>query len=218
MEDNKIKLKPIKIGVCGDYFIGKTVICEALLNIEFNPEKLDTCGADKLQTKFILNNGNEIKLILWDIGGNEKFHSMAFNYLRYVYGIVLVFDVTKYNSFKKLDEYLQEISEKYENNKPIVLFGNKVDLPKQEWQVTDEQIKSFAKEKNLPYFKVSAKTRQGIKEGFSYIVNKCYKKLEEKNEHIIIEKENKNIKIENKVSEQEKSNCVSKNNKNKKKK
>ena len=143
---------------------------------------------------------------------------MVYKSLISAHCLILVFSVKYYKSSEEIDSFIKDISDYFEKKIPTVLFGNKVDLPKQEWQVTDEQIKSFAKEKNLPYFKVSAKTRQGIKEGFSYIVNKCYKKLEEKNEHIIIEKENKNIKIENKVSEQEKSNCVSKNNKNKKKK
>ena len=218
MKDNKIKLKPIKIGLLGDAATGKTAICNSLLNIDFSEDMLISIGLDKLETKFILNNGNEIKLIIWDCGGQERFRSMALETMRMTYGIILVFDVWDYNSFENLNMYLQEISESFEKNIPIVLFANKVDLEKERWQVTDEQIKTFAKEKNLPYFKVSAKTKQGINEGFSYIVNKTYKKLEEKNEHIIIENGNKNIKIEEKISEQEKSNCVGKNNKNKKKK
>ena len=38
MEDNKVILKAIKIGLLGDSQVGKTAICNALLNAEFNPD------------------------------------------------------------------------------------------------------------------------------------------------------------------------------------
>ena len=213
MKDDKVKLRVVKIELFGDTLVGKTAIINALLGFEFSEDLLLSIGIDKLETNFILNNGNEIKLIIWDTPGAERFRSVAFRNLRSVNGSVLMFDVTNYNSFENLNFWLEEISELSENI-PMVLFGNKVDLPKQKWEVTDEQIKNFAKEKNLTYFEVSAKTRQGVHEGFSYIVNEAYKRFEKNNQYIINEKENQNIKIEEKISE--KDNCVGKKKKNNK--
>ena len=58
--------------------------------------------------------------------------------------MILVFDVSDYNSFKNLKKWLKDISQNLEKNIPLVLFANKVDLPKECWKVTDEQVKEFA--------------------------------------------------------------------------
>ena len=64
----------------------------------------------------------------------------------------------------------------------MVLFGNKVDKPKEEWQITDEEIKALAKQKNLAYFGTSAKENIGIDEGLAHIANDAYQKLLKKKE------------------------------------
>ena len=75
------------------------------------------------------------------------------------------------------------------NNPYIVLFGNKADL-KDQWQISSEEAKKYAEENKLIYFETSAKTKQGINEGFSYIANQAYKIVEQKlNKNIIIGKD-----------------------------
>ena len=64
------------------------------------------------------------------------------------------------------------------NNPCIALFGNKNDRPKEEWQVTIEEAEEFAKKINLKFFETSAKTKFGINEGLSYIVNETHNKIE----------------------------------------
>ena len=180
MSEDNISLKAIKLGFLGDSTVGKTALCNALLNIEFNPDLLSTIGKDRLETKFPLENGKEIKVILWDTAGQERFRSMALKTIKAVQGVVLVFDVTKKDTFENINNWLEEI--KNNLNKPsLVLLGNKIDLPEEKRQITTEEAKSFAKSKGLAYFETSAKTKQGINEGFSYIVNETYKKVESKN-------------------------------------
>ena len=205
MKDNKLKLKSISIGLLGDTLVGKTAIIEAFFNNEFNKELVSTIYIEKFQTKFFSRYGNEIKLNIWDTSGQERFRKVALRCLKVVKGLVLVFNVTDYNSFKNLDLWLQQISDNIDKKIPIILFGNKADSPKENWQVTNEQIKNFTKKNNLQYFEVSAKTKQGINEGFSYIVNEAYKMVEEKNKNIIIEKN---------ISKKD-DGCVGKNKKNK---
>ena len=180
-DDKKISLKAIKIGLLGDSKVGKTAICNSLLNIEFNQDMLSTIGSDKLETKFSLKNGNEIKLILWDTAGQERFRSIALKAIKAVQGIVVVFDVTEKSSFENVGLWLEEIKENLQNP-CLVLFGNKIDLEEDKWQVTTEEAKKYAEKMNLTYFQTSAKTKAGIKEGFSYIVNETYKKVQGKND------------------------------------
>ena len=61
---------------------------------------------------------------------------------------------------------------------------------------------------NLTYFEVSAKTKQGINKGVSYLVNNIYEKLEKEN--------NPNLKIRNKLND-DTAKCVGKGNNDKKK-
>ena len=187
MEEKKVSLKAIKIGLLGDSQVGKTAICNALIRAEFNPDQISTIGYVKLETKFKLKDGNEIKLILWDSAGQERFRSVALNALKAVRGIVVVFDVTKKETFDNVNEWLNEINENF-NNPCLVLFGNKIDIDKNKWQVTEEEIKKFAQEKNLAYFQTSALTKEGIHEGFDYIVNETYNKAKGiTNNNIVIE-------------------------------
>ena len=177
MAEKKISLKAIKIALLGDTTVGKTAICNALMNLEFTPDMLSTIGSDKLETKFVLKNGNEIKLILWDTAGQERFRSMALQALKIAQGFVLVFDVTKRSSFDNISQWLQQIKDQSQNPS-LVLFGNKADLEKDKWEVTTEEAKNYAHTKGLTYFETSAKTRQGINDGFDYIVNETYNKVE----------------------------------------
>ena len=173
MTDNKISVKAIKVALLGDSTVGKTAICNSLMNIEFSQDMLSTIGSDRLETKFPLKNGTEIKLILWDTAGQERFRSVALKAIKAVQGIVIVFDVTLKKSFQNIDLWLEEIKNNF-NNPSLVLFGNKVDMDKEKWEVTKEEAEQYAKKMNLQYFETSAKTKQGLDEGFSFIVNKAY--------------------------------------------
>ena len=68
------------------------------------------------------------------------------------------------------------------------------DRDKERWEVTSEEVKEFAKKNNLPYFETSAKTKQGLNEGFSYIIEEVYRSIEERknNKNITIPKNNNN--------------------------
>ena len=195
MADKKINLKAIKVGLLGDGAVGKTAICNSYLGLEFKEDTLSTIGSDRTDTKIQLKNGQEIKVILWDTAGEERFRSMALKALKAVQGIVLVFDVIKKSSFENVSNWLQQIKDNLSNPR-IVLFANKVDFRKDEWEVDIEEAKSFAAKMNLQFFETSAKTKQGLNEGFSFICNEIYDKLEgkEEPEKIDITKGKKNKK------------------------
>ena len=51
----------------------------------------------------------------------------------------------------ELDVWLKSIKENL-NVSSIILFGNKADLNKIEWQVSSEEVNKYVKEKGIPYF------------------------------------------------------------------
>ena len=176
---NKNKDK-IKISFLGDSGVGKTTILYIFLGLEIN-RILKSIGIEKLEDKTKLNNGKEIKLILWDTAGAERFRSITIKNIKFSEGCVIVFDVTSKKSFENLSIWLDLIKKDYPNVM-VFIFGNKVDYDKSEWEVTNEEINKFIEEKKLKYFQVSAKDIIGIKETISYIVNELYAE----NEYIVI--------------------------------
>ena len=203
MAEQKINLSAIKVGLLGDSSVGKTAICSSLMNIEFAEDMLSTIGSDKLETKFPLKDGKTIKLVLWDTAGQERFRSVALTALKAAQGVVIVFDVTNKVSFENIGNWLQEIKDNL-SNPNLVLFGNKADLPDR--QVTESEARKYAKKMNLEYFETSAKTKKGLNEGFSYLVNDIYDKTASKGD----DKSNK-IDLKKKVKEpKEKTGCFGK--------
>ena len=190
MSNKKIALKAIKIGLLGDSNVGKTAICNSLSNVEFAGNNISTIGSDKIETKIALKNGKEIKLILWDTAGQERFRSAALSTLKVVQGIAVVFDVTSKESFNNVSMWLEKIKENF-NNPCLILLGNKIDLPEKDWQVTNEEIKTFAEKNHLAYFETSAKSGSGINTSFSHIVNEIYDKHQEKSDNIVIDPKKK---------------------------
>jgi small GTP-binding protein len=195
MAENKISLKVVKLALLGDTTVGKTAICHSMLNLHFVEERLSTIGQEKLETKFVLKNGTEIKLVLWDTAGQERFHSMALKTLKAVQGVIIVFDVSIKKTFQSVNSWLNDIKDNLDDP-CLVLFGNKIDKDKSEWEVTKEEVEEYAKSMNLEYFGTSAKTKKGLNEGFSYIVNKAYDRAKRK-QSISLEKEEEKFEIVN---------------------
>ena len=68
-------------------------------------------------------------------------------------------DVNKRNSFDNIDLWLKEIGERF-LEPSMVLFGNKADIEKNEWKVTEDEIQKNVEQYNLKYFETSAKTKK----------------------------------------------------------
>ena len=177
MANANIETKAVKVALLGDTEVGKTSICHSFLGVEFILGGTTTVGVDRLDKKIKLKNSKEIKLIVWDTAGQERFRSAAFKTIKSVQGIALVFDVTSRKTFDNVNLWLEEIKEHFDNP-CLVLLGNKVDIEKEKWEVTKEEIEQFAKKKNMAYFETSAKTSKGINESFVHLANIAYDKIE----------------------------------------
>ena len=196
MDKDIIKPKVIKLGILGDVPVGKTAICEAFVNYNSNEQIMCYGNLEKI---IKLKNNEDIKIVIWDNSGQERYRSIAISNVKCAHGIILIFDVTKKTSFDNLPYWIESIKENI--CKPfIILFANKIDLPKDKWEATSEEISEFAQRYELVYFETSAITKKGIMEGISYIANEIYVKIENKNNIIIKEKDTKKI---NRIS-----NCV----------
>ena len=171
-----LKREVIKISILGNQAVGKTSIRSVYLGMGFINDTLATVGYNKVETKFKLNSGKEIKIVIWDTAGQERFHSMALNSLKNSQGLILVYDVTNRQSFIDLQNWLKDVKNATDKVS-IILFGNKCELENR--AVTKEEAEQFAKKNNIPYIETSAKLKINIDEGVSKVVNDAYIKYGE---------------------------------------
>ena len=119
-----IETQSMKIGLLGDSGVGKTNIINSILNVDFNKEEISTISLYQFEIEVILKKDNEVKLIVWDTSGQERFRSLAIKTIKNIDGIILVFDVTNRSSFKNISNWLRLIKENTEQKPNIILFGN----------------------------------------------------------------------------------------------
>ena len=157
----------IKIIILGSSEVGKTSIFDRYFNNEFRENQLATVGID-FQTKFFKFEGMNIKGVYTDTAGQEKFRAISVNYLKPANGVILVFDITKEETFDAIEEWLKYLKDNNKDNIEKILIGNKLDLENNR-KVSKEDAEAFAKSNGCQYFECSAKTGQNINEALDEI-------------------------------------------------
>lgn len=116
----------LKTVILGDVGTGKTTLLMRYINNKFVSNCIRTIGVD-FQTKDCKLDGLELKLMIWDFGGHQRFRYMFPEYLNGTSGGILMYDITQYSSFSHIGYWLSLIKET--NQKfPIILLGAKLDL------------------------------------------------------------------------------------------
>ena len=135
------------------------------------PKKsLATIGVDFKNKIIDIDKNTKVKLVLWDTAGQERFRNVATNYYNGTDCALLVFDITKEESFKILDYWVKEIQQKKNRDDIcLILVGNKSDLQENR-KVSPQEIDNYSKELNIKYFEVSAINDEGINELFDHAV------------------------------------------------
>ena len=146
-----LKIETIEITFGGKSYAGKAKLIEAFLGEEFTLDSISTLAVEKSEEKIKLKNGEEIKLILLDTPGQERYRSLASSYSKYCNGAIIAFDLTNRKSFDRVLDWLNVL--KAIANYPIALFGCKCDLI-EDREISKEEIEQFSKEYNIPYLKL----------------------------------------------------------------
>ena len=89
--------------------------------------------------------------------------------------ILLVYDITSQNSFNNLSNWLEDLINVKKEEVIFAVVGNKTDLEDNR-EVSAEEWKKFAEEKNFIFAEVSAKTGDGINKLFDVILKEMLKK------------------------------------------
>src|SRR3990167_923377 len=160
-----------KILIVGDQCVGKTSLSSRYVEDVFRDNYVTTIGLD-FKIKTIQLGSETIKLQIWDIIGDEKFgFYTGSNRLRGAHGIIVVYDVTDYNSFRGLKTWMTNIDRFANENVDVIIIGNKCDLV--QLSAVDYEVgKQFAYSKNALFFETSAKNSINVEECFTALAAK----------------------------------------------
>ena len=206
--DAKENEKEIKVILLGDSGVGKTCIINRYINDEFNPNSKTTLGSNA-SSKVIKRGQVSYILNLWDTTGQEKYHSITNLFIKGSNIVVLVYSIDLLLSFKGLDYWYKSVQEKLGGNKYVLaVVGSKSDLIKnEEEEVSEEEAKKFAEEKNAIFKLVSSKEDpDGINNLFDTLLDELIKKNylnENENENYVITRKN----LVNKEKAKKKNRC-----------
>ncbi len=164
---NELNLKFIFLG---DSSVGKTSIVEKYTKKKFSDSLQSTVGID-FKLSIMTFKGHKIRINISDTAGQERFRTIAKNYIHNSDGIFIVFDLSNKNSFESISYWLNEINKlKNLDELKIIILGNKSDLTNIR-EISKEEISEFIKTNNYKVIETSAKTGEGIKEAFEDLVD-----------------------------------------------
>ena len=153
-----------KLLLIGNSAVGKSSLLLRFSDNVFNDAFLPTIGVDfKIRTMDLQNK--TVKLQIWDTAGQERFKTITKAYYKGAHGIILVYDITDEQSFKDLDNWLNEVEKHASSNVAKLLVGNKSDLEKDR-RVSFEQGKSLADKLGIKFVETSAKNSIHVEDAF----------------------------------------------------
>ncbi|XXG83622.1 hypothetical protein AAC387_Pa10g1335 [Persea americana] len=160
-----------KILLIGDSGVGKSSLLFSFISNAVD-DPAPTIGVD-FKIKQLTVAGKRLKLTIWDTAGQERFRTLTTSYYRGAQGIILVYDVTRRETFTDLSDIWAKEIELYSSNQDCikVLVGNKVDK-ESERAVTREEGIALAQEYGCSFFECSAKTRENVEKCFEELALK----------------------------------------------
>ena len=164
----------------------KTCLINQIIYNDFENYSLTSAAA--YYSTFIQVKLGIIKLNLWDTAGQERFRSINKIFIKDSHYAILGYDITNKSSFKEIENYHYNKVKNILGDEPLIyLVANKIDLIGKE-EVSEKEAIDYAKEKGIKYFRVSAKTGEGVNELLEDIANSLIIKFKR-----MIDNEDKNL-------------------------
>ena len=171
--------------------VGKSCLLLQFTDKRFQPVHDLTIGVE-FGARMINLQDKQIKLQIWDTAGQESFRSITRSYYRGAAGALLVYDITRRDTFQHLSRWLEEARQHSQSNMVIMLIGNKNDLEHRR-MVSTAEGKAFADANGLIFLETSAKTAYNVEQAFINTAEKIYEGIQ--SGEIDVSNESQGIKV-----------------------
>ncbi|CAN1278266.1 Ras-related protein RABA4d [Linum perenne] len=151
-----------KVVLIGDSAVGKSQLLARFARNEFSIDSKATIGVE-FQTKTLSIDNKTVKAQIWDTAGQERYRAVTSAYYRGAVGAMLVYDMTKRQSF----DHMQR------------LIGNKSDLGSLR-AVPQEDAQEFAQRENLFFMETSALESTNVETAFLTVLTEIYRIISKK--------------------------------------
>ena len=206
------EIESFKVVLVGESGVGKTSIITQFIDQTFQEDQQSTTGGTFSTKSVICDNGKTLKFEIWDTAGQERYRALTKMFYKDANAAVLVFDITRKDSFDELQNYwAQQIKECSPPEIILAVAANKSDLIGKE-VVDEEKARAFANELGAIYVSTTATTVESINELFILIAKKytnateikikpddeVQEQTEDKNDNVKLSKEKANAQKERK--------------------
>ncbi|XP_005280758.1 ras-related protein Rab-25 [Terrapene carolina triunguis] len=172
-EDYNFVFKVVLIGESG---VGKTNLLSRFTRNEFNHDSRTTIGVE-FSTRTVMVGNAMVKAQIWDTAGLERYRAITSAYYRGAVGALLVFDITKHQTYNVVERWLKELYDHAEATIIVMLVGNKTDLA-QAREVPTEEAKMFAENNGLLFIETSALDSTNVEQAFETILRDIFSKVQ----------------------------------------
>ncbi|XP_072352488.1 ras-related protein Rab-28 isoform X3 [Scyliorhinus torazame] len=120
--------RQLKIVILGDGASGKTSLAMRFAQEAFGKQYKQTIGLDFFLKRISLPGNLNVTLQVWDIGGQTIGGKMLDKYIYGAQGILLVYDITNYQSFENLEDWyavVKKVNDESDQQPVVALVGNK---------------------------------------------------------------------------------------------
>jgi len=184
---NKISVAPsglrevsLKILVVGNGSTGKTSLIARYTEGTYFGTTKTTIGCDfSEKTIQRWDKGCQLKLLLWDIAGQDRFANMTRVYYKDAHAAFVVFDLATESSFKGSVAWKEDIDSKVRlddgSKIPVVLLANKCDVPEFMEGFSESTMHNFCLSHGFSaWFKTSAKHNLGMEAAVDFLVDRIF--------------------------------------------
>ncbi|MFW9781909.1 MAG: GTP-binding protein [Candidatus Heimdallarchaeota archaeon] len=168
----KIKVKSgeyaFKLILGGEGGVGKTSMVHRFVEDSFLTDYKSTIGTSIMKKECDFEGlESKVRFVIWDLAGQSQFKRVRQSYLSKAEAGILVFDVTRRDTFDNLEGWYKE-SRDVSPTISLILVGNKIDLV-EDRVISTEEGEGLAKRLNLSYIETSAKTGENINDAFKML-------------------------------------------------
>ena len=178
-----MSLYVFKVILIGGAAVGKTSLLHRFVEDKFSFRYKLTIGADFL-SKIIEGypkQDSTCKLQIWDIGGQDRYKFLRASFFEGANGALVVFDISRWHTFKELNDWISDLRDFAGKETPFILIGNKLDLIEDIGGEYDkDSAENLAKRENSEFFSTSAKTGENVEDAFLILTHKMLKNVSTK--------------------------------------
>ena len=168
----KIKVKSgeyaYKLILGGEGGVGKTSMVHRFVENAFQTDYKSTIGTSIMKKECDFEGlESKVRFVLWDLAGQAQFKRVRQSYLSNAEAGILVYDVTRKDTFDSIENWFNEIKD-ISPTISLILVCNKIDLT-EDRVISTEIGEDLAKKLNLSYIETSAKTGENINDAFKLL-------------------------------------------------